>query len=248
MVQPIIIGGNGHSGTRVFAQLLERGGVFVGVPRLTRARRSYDLSVQDLLDRWVSPHVFGDLAQEQWHKMEWEFRRRLRWYFPLRVMPWGFKNPRTMFLLPLWERLFPGMRFVHVIRDGRDIALGNRFATRNKYARAFLHPDEEELSPEERMILFWGRSNESTAEYGRRHLGEAYMAVRLEDLCDQPRRVTADLFDFAGCKSKRLEAAHAVVRKPASIGRWRTYEENVIERVTERGRRYLEAFGYLARE
>ena len=36
---------------------------------------------------------------------------------------WGDKTPLYMQHLPLLERLFPGARFVHLIRDGRDAAL-----------------------------------------------------------------------------------------------------------------------------
>ena len=36
---------------------------------------------------------------------------------------WGDKTPLYMQHLPLLEQLFPGARFVHLIRDGRDAAL-----------------------------------------------------------------------------------------------------------------------------
>ena len=35
---------------------------------------------------------------------------------------WGFKAPVTMYLLPFWAEVFPGATFLHVVRDGRDMA------------------------------------------------------------------------------------------------------------------------------
>jgi hypothetical protein len=36
---------------------------------------------------------------------------------------WGDKTPQYVFEMPLLSRLFPGARFLHVVRDGRDVAL-----------------------------------------------------------------------------------------------------------------------------
>ncbi|MBW1793701.1 MAG: sulfotransferase [Deltaproteobacteria bacterium] len=36
---------------------------------------------------------------------------------------WGWKDPRTTLTLPLWLKLFPKARIIHVIRNGIDSAL-----------------------------------------------------------------------------------------------------------------------------
>jgi len=36
--------------------------------------------------------------------------------------PWGFKDPRSTFTLPLWLALFPDARLIHVSRHGVDVA------------------------------------------------------------------------------------------------------------------------------
>lgn len=36
--------------------------------------------------------------------------------------PWGWKDPRNTFTLPLWLDVFPGAKVVHVIRHGVDVA------------------------------------------------------------------------------------------------------------------------------
>jgi len=39
---------------------------------------------------------------------------------------WGDKTPRYVLDIPLFDLLFPGSRFVHIIRDGRDVATSLR--------------------------------------------------------------------------------------------------------------------------
>jgi hypothetical protein len=37
-------------------------------------------------------------------------------------IPWGWKDPRNTFLLPLWLTIFPEAKIVHIYRNGIDIA------------------------------------------------------------------------------------------------------------------------------
>lgn len=241
---PIVIGGSGHSGTRVFSEILTQAGVFTGITRLTKRASSEDLNMIGLLNRWVLPYLSGEMTQVQHARMRQEFGLRLRLFFPMRTMPWGFKNPRTMLILPFLHEMFPEMKFVHVVRDGRDISLGNEFASRNRYRAAFLTEEEMGLSPEEAMILFWGRSNQRAMEYGRQNMPGSYLQMRWEELCADPVRKTEELLEFASCPARSAQEIARVVRAPKSIGRWRTFPERIRRSVHSRGAPWLSMFGY----
>src|SRR4030095_14786654 len=96
--QPVVIGGNGHSGTRVFVEIIGHAGLRCGVPFLTQRPDSEDLRILGLLNRWVRPYLFRELDADLTYRMKRAFARRLRLYFPLRRKPWGFKNPRCMLI------------------------------------------------------------------------------------------------------------------------------------------------------
>src|SRR5213078_1316124 len=36
--------------------------------------------------------------------------------------PWGWKDPRTVFTLPLWLQLFPKAKIINIVRNGVDVA------------------------------------------------------------------------------------------------------------------------------
>jgi hypothetical protein len=243
--QPVIVGGNGHSGTRIFIEIIGHAGVFSGLRSLTKRRDSEDLRIIDLLDRWVGPFLYERLDQRQRERMKREFTRRLRLIFPFRRGPWGFKNPRCMLILPVFAELFPDMKFVHVIRDGRDISLGNVFVDSNRYVEAFLREDERNLPPEQKMVLFWGRSNERALEYGKFVLGERYKLMRWEDLCREPLAMAESLIRFAGGVESRAASASRLVAKPRSMGRWAAYPPDVRDPVVTLGARWLSMFGYV---
>jgi hypothetical protein len=243
-VAPIIIGGNGHSGTRIFNRIVTLGGVFTGVTYLTRRANSDDLRMFDLMDRWAGPFVYGSLAEGEKEEMKRAFARRLRLYFPFRGSPWGFKEPRTLLILPVLHEMFPDMKFVHVIRDGRDIALGNPFVHGNRYVDAFLSDDERALSPEEKMVLFWGRGNQRTMEYGIRALGDRYAFMRWEDLCTRPLEHALELLRFASCPESAVTKILPLISKPGSMGRWKTFPADIRDRVERLGAPWLRDFGY----
>jgi len=244
MADPILIGGNGHSGTRIFAEILAAADVNMGISGITRASSSFDLNIRELLNRWVGPYLHGKLSEHQLQLMAKQLRLRLAVYFPFRRRAWGFKNPRSMLILPFYHQLFPDMRFIHVIRDGRDVTLGNVLAGNEDYISAFMKSEDTHRSPEERMILFWGRSNERAQRYGERCLGARYLRVRFEDLCERPAEIGSEILRFAGLQQSRLSQIVRLVRKPTSIGRWRSFDPSLVDKVQRAGAPWLEGFGY----
>lgn len=244
-VQPVVIGGNGHSGTRIFLEIIAYSGVSCGIKHFTRRAASGDLRMISLLNRWVPPFVYGKLNSKSREAMRRALSRRLRLCFPFQQRPWAFKNPRHMLILPLLHEIFPELKFVHVIRDGRDIALGNEFVEAHRYVDAFLDDHERQLPSEQKMILFWGRSNQAAMDYGKSALGNNYMLMRWEDLCGDAPAATESLIKFAGGSLSRAAGAVKLVAKQASVGRWAKFPPEVRASVVARGQPWLSMFGYV---
>jgi len=98
---------------------------------------------------------------------------------------WGDKSWLNTFSLPALRSVFPDLRVVHLVRDGRDVAAS--------FAR--LVPDGLV-----RFARHWVRAVESAQTFGRRHPSQ-YLEIRYEDLVRRPvetvRNVTAFLaLDF----------------------------------------------------
>ena len=171
---------------------------------------------------------------------------------------WGDKTPRYMRAMPRIERALPEARFIHLIRDGRDVALSQ--------AERALAGDAPELGE---VAERWRRRIETA----RKHAADLdhYLEVRYEDLVGDPevalRRICefielpydAAMLDYHERAAGRLTemdrdlnsgesgqvrtgderlAGHAMTSKPPSTdrcGRWREEmppaEEAEFERV-----------------
>jgi hypothetical protein len=247
MPGPDIIGGSGGSGTRVVARILRHGGMFIGT-NLNDSEDALDLA--DYLDRWINVFLASrssSLAPSRRTAMIHDLKRVLEKHLaPLHptARAWGWKEPRSIFLLPFLHSQFPHLKFLHVIRDGRDIAFSTNQNQLRKHGCWLLGTTEARASQPIRSIALWGRLNLLTADYGETTLRTQYLRIRFEDLCHEPVLVTTQIFAFFGLAGEVERIARLEVRPPDSLGRWRTQERDTLAEVYRVGRVALERFGY----
>jgi hypothetical protein len=97
---------------------------------------------------------------------------------------WGDKTPHYVHHVDQLLRIWPGARFVVLVRDGRDVALSLRrmpFGPNNAWAAA----------------QWWARGIRAGARAGRDH-PDAVLTMRYEDLAQRPREEVRRLCGFLG--------------------------------------------------
>jgi hypothetical protein len=255
---PVVIGATGGSGTRVIHGVLEKAGLFMGAKaKLNHAGDAMD--VEPMLDAFINPILSATnsldyvasalptaLATAALRDLALGVDRFLR-DMPNGDMPWGWKNPRSMYVLPLIRELFSDIRFIHLIRDGRDMATSdNQNQPRKHFEALFGHALEE--SDPLGSIQLWAAANLAIANWGERHLGSQYLCVRFEDLCANPVAGVTRILNFAGFEEiadqSIRDIAEEFVTPPASLGRWRALDASVATALAARGADALSHFGY----
>jgi sulfotransferase family protein len=245
---PVIIGATGGSGTRVVARVVRQGGMYIGVD-LYGSEDPPELGI--FSDRWINLFMTRDswgLPADAERAMARELAavigRHLGTHDP-KLGVWGWKEPRSIFLLPFFHRHFPLMRFLHVLRDGRDMAFSQNQFQLDKHGHTLLTPVEIHESQASRSMLLWSRLNVLAADYGEHALGPRYLRIRFEDLCREPGSTIKRLFDFLGLEHDASTLAVKEVVPPRSLGRWRTQDPELVARLEAIGRAALGRFGYL---
>jgi hypothetical protein len=141
---PVVIMGRGHSGTRLLAGILLHLGVDLNAD-LARHRsgdmldRSFKQHIRTVASRSVDPLRFGQLgfrSLNRFQKAAWAYYRRL----DPGTRPWGWKFPETYLLGPYVRATFPRARYLHLLRDGRDLAFKHHLTDmpQHRLARAIL--------------------------------------------------------------------------------------------------------------
>jgi Sulfotransferase family len=242
---PRVIGATGGSGTRAVARVARRAGLFIGT-ELNQAEDS--VAFVKYFNRWIPAFLSERDDPELESRMLADLGPVLEQHRPSpNGGPWGWKEPRSLYMLPFLERTFPGLRFIHVVRDGRDMAFSRNQRQPTLYADAYLgHADVEPGSPP-RSIALWSRINLDTARFGEQVLRERYLRVRYEDLCAAPGDEVARVLEFLELAGDAAELAEEV-QPPPSLGRWRRQDPAVVRELEQIARPALEHFGYLDRQ
>ncbi len=208
----------------------------------------------DCYDRWITGFVRADagteyaLSSSDLNALHEELAQCINSHLsatdthPAR---WGFKEPRSMFLLPCFSAVAPGFKFIHVLRDGRDIALSANQNQLNKHGEALLPARGEMCTDAERSIQMWSAANERAADYAERALAGRYLRLRFEDLCRDSERTTKQILTFLDAPESMCQTLSEGIQTPASLGRWRALEPERRESLTLAGANALKRFGYL---
>ncbi len=98
---------------------------------------------------------------------------------------WGDKTPPYMRIVPKLDELFPGARFIHLLRDGRDVA--KSFQSVGWYG-PLLHKNMAE----------WTEAMSLDRKWRTLIPADRYLLVRYEDLVRQTEQTTRDICAFLG--------------------------------------------------
>ena len=164
---------------------------------------------------------------------------------------WADNSPEEMLYIPRIKQLFPNALFVHIIRDGRDVA-----ASLNK--QGWIRP----LPGDERLIasgMYWEWIVRKGRRFGK-DLGTDYTELRFEELLARPHETLAALGRFLEHDldyDRIKQAGIGSVGKPNTsfpqeskngfnpIGRWKkNFSEAELAEFEEIVGPYLQKVGY----
>jgi hypothetical protein len=206
---PVFVLGCGRSGTKLlYHTLLSAGGFavyhaesnafnLIGLRFGSLTRRE---NRRDLLDHWLRSKLFyrSGLSREEIEPKILEecrnggdFLRILMETIARKqgVERWAECTPLHLLYLPLIKKLLPDALIVHIIRDGRDVAVS---LDRIGWIKPFSWDRKRKLLA---PAIFWKWIVSKGRKYGRA-IGEDYLEVHYEDVVEKPRQALARIGMF----------------------------------------------------
>ncbi|WP_321277443.1 sulfotransferase [Thiomicrorhabdus indica] len=98
---------------------------------------------------------------------------------------WGDKTPPYVQYMPAIQKLIPQARFIHLIRDGRDVALS--------YQDKWFGPEQKDLPT---LAKFWRDRILNARESVHELTPNTYLEVRYEDLVQSPEPTLRKICQF----------------------------------------------------
>ncbi len=261
LAPPVIVFCKSHSGSRLLAAALQRLGVFMGGvlnesldslpmlplvehtvlrhhPDFTAWRRHGDEAAAAILDRGLDEHFAGH---------------------PRATRHWGWKLCETVYAVPVLERGFPEARYIHLVRDGRDVAFCDHAVPDTPLWKKVYFGTDRLMTWQGRRLshkdyhrgshvfnaAHWLASVSLGRTYGAM-LGPRYLEIRYEDLCRDFLGQMAVVADFLGMERRRGPLAEfASCVSAASIGKHRLRPVAAVREVLEIETPLLLSLGYL---
>ncbi len=147
------------------------------------------------------------------------------------VRRWADSTPQHLLYLPLIKKLIPGALIIHIIRDGRDVAVSLK---KIGWIRPFVWDRNGSLLV---SGLFWKWMVRKGRDDGRK-IGGDYMEVRYEELVNNPRETLAEIsrficedLDYDCITSQGLDSVKSPnssfksdesLKSLSPVGRWKT--------------------------
>lgn len=192
-----------RSGTSLVAKVLEKAGIFMGVFKDHNYEALHFLSLnQQTLwaagASWTQPVVPEAIyyktipKRELYHEHFKANSRWSKWELTLQQPPWGWKDPRNTFTLPMWLKMFPKASVLHVYRNVDDTA--KSLQKRNQLKGEVFKEDLDDLEFNRELT----RRYQQQAFSYKEELGEYYHEISYEEIMRQDAHAISELEIFCG--------------------------------------------------
>ena len=259
---PVVVFNKSHSGSRLLARLLAEAGVFMGAHQ-NESNDSWD--VLKLVEYLVEGYYPDYRPLWDPRHSDRKLTELVREVFASHIeglprnQPWGWKLCESAYILPVLDFLFPRARYIHLIRDGRDVAFTDHRAPNRPFWKKIyfntdgmlawrglkFHRRDYERRSHIYNALHWANSVTVGRTYGSM-LRERYYEVRYEDLCESFESTAASVLKFIGVEefSDAIEKTFASVYRN-SVGKYRSQPKQKVSEVVELVKPLLISLGYL---
>ncbi|QEP43613.1 sulfotransferase [Ectothiorhodospiraceae bacterium BW-2] len=287
MSPPVIIVGMHRSGTSVLTQLLAQQGIFWGVNQDHHFEPRFFQQLNDALlsqtgGRWDWPEQASQLwcepqlkaqavtyLNQLWHALAaWRYWGVGYGLSGRRPRYWGWKDPRTTLLLPLWLQLFPDAKIIHLQRHGVDVA--HSLLRRNQQVTGQLRaasyrsvwrrtvrrlrwwlpqPCQNRFTESYRCLTLegglslWSHYMAQAEQFEPLVPAEQWLNLRFESLCEQPVNELQRCFEFIGIEVSRLKLQQLATQlRPELAGQYRRHSH--LQQFAEQQQIALQRFNY----
>jgi len=208
-MKTVIVLGCNHSGTRAIVSILQKLGGYGGICTNHWGENDQFLAFHKLLmkiefgsDRWFDLNTFSNpIPRGKYSALCKEFLDLYNRTLHYNIYFSYWKCPRSIYFLDAWKEVTNNVLFVHIIRDGRDVAVSLRKSNKRSY-----------IPNDEYALRYWG----AYLKYLAPLLPSDCLTIRYEDLKAGVNKIA---YAIGISDKEKLQAAYDIL-KP-NVGSWK---------------------------
>jgi hypothetical protein len=140
---------------------------------------------------------------------------------PITYNLWGFKSPPAIYFINSLFTHYPGLKLIHVLRDGRDISL-------SKNRKPLLYRKIFGINSTDSVLAGfynWCAVNTWANVLCKENLpSQQYLLIKFEDICTKPKESVDKILEWVGLASSDTDQIYNIPKKNPSIGRWKNHQ------------------------
>jgi hypothetical protein len=229
---PIWVGGVGGSGTRLISTLLREMGYSLG-----------DFVTNESLDNLFWPPMRKillspasrvnrrDILANNAFSIFEGFMNESKTFKESPEKSWVAKVPSCFLMLEDIAGYFPKMKYVHLIRNGMDMAFSRNLMQVREWGFYFGIEADNIMRPgnglsKSEILDYWIRANDFAVETATELLGDRFLLLSFDDLCLDPDTNLRILMDFIGrpVEDNEIDELKKSIRIPSSLNRYRNFD------------------------
>ncbi|MBC8384094.1 MAG: sulfotransferase [Candidatus Cloacimonetes bacterium] len=133
---------------------------------------------------------------------------------------WGWKEPNTHIILDRLKKYLPAMRYIHVIRNGLDMAHSPNQNQLNLWGASFIG-SKFDITPYF-SLKYWCRVHRRILEIAQAMNSQFYL-LNFDKLCLEPENSLRDFLEFLhlDIPQSQIDEISKIVRIPETLGRFK---------------------------
>ncbi len=218
---PTVIGGVGGSGTRLLVDMMLQMGYFMG-SNLNKSNDNMTLAKYFAGFRSIiqNPRSTDEESHSIKHSLI-DFKQEMLAEAG-GTLPdlWGWKIPGNFFILKELSECFPNIRYIHLIRNGLDMAFSSNQNQLKKWGEHYGVKVTTPYTPRQ-SLLYWIKANKHAVSMANKYLSGRFMLLDFDRLCMAPDQEISNLLSFLNMPNTCMQSLSVLVKPPDSIGRYK---------------------------
>jgi len=195
-------------------------------------------------DRVMHPHkwllkIANNIINKYYYFEKWSDKaintNNLRKNFELthhkiKLDGWGWKEPNTYIILEKLIKIYPNMKYIHLIRNGLDMAFSENQNQLKLWGSLFLK-ESDFSNIHYASLKYWCIIHKKILKLGKRMGPNKFLLINFDKLCLKPKKYLKKICRFLNVSKKAIPALIPLIDPPSgSIGRFRNYDKSIFDK------------------
>jgi len=136
---------------------------------------------------------------------------------------WGWKEPNTHIVLNRLKDSLPNMKYIHVVRNGLDMAYSKNQNQANLWGSSFLNK-KIEATPYD-SLQYWHYAHKRILELSQ-SMESNFLLLNYDNFCLKPKQNLLILLGFLNISPHKIDSLLPLISPPQSISRFKQHSLN----------------------